>query len=154
MSKASQYLTFGIDNEVFALPVERVREVLELRPLSRLPKAPDFVLGLIDVRGESLVVADLRLRFGFPAAPPTDRTRIIVVQAHVGGAPLSLGLKADCVFAVSDLDGAALEPPPTIGRRWRAEYVVGVGRDRGRFVVALDLDGLIEGGWSAADLAA
>jgi purine-binding chemotaxis protein CheW len=154
MSKVSQYLTFGIENEVFALPVERVREVLDLRPFSRLPKSPDFVLGLIDVRGASLVVVDLRLRFGFAAAPPTNRTRIIVVEADVGGQKLGLGLMADCVFAVSDLDGAGLDPPPSIGQRWRAECVVGVGREGGRFVVALDLDRLIDGDWAAADLAA
>ena len=155
MSKASQYLTFGIENETFALPVERVREVLDVKPISRLPKAPDYVLGLIDVRGASLVVIDLRLKFGFPAVPATNRTRIIVVEAIVAGEALGLGLMADCVFAVSDLDGAALEPPPSIGQRWRADYVVGVGRENGRFVVALDLDRLIEGdSWAATGVAA
>jgi purine-binding chemotaxis protein CheW len=154
MTKISQYLTFGIENERFALPVERVREVLDVRPCSRLPQSPDFVLGLIDVRGESLVVVDLRLRFGIPAAAATNRTRIIVVEAVVAGAKLGLGLMADCVFAVSDLDGAALEPPPSIGQRWRAECVVGVGREGGRFVVALDLDALIDSDWAAPDLAA
>jgi purine-binding chemotaxis protein CheW len=145
MSKISQFLTFGIESECFALPVERVREVLDLRPISRLPNAPDYVLGLIDVRGASLLVVDLRLKFGFPALPPTNRTRIVVVEAIVEGAALGLGLMADCVFAVSDLDGGALEPPPSIGERWRADYVVGVGREGGRFVVALDLDRLISG---------
>jgi purine-binding chemotaxis protein CheW len=155
MAKSSQYLTFGIENECFALPVERVREVLDVQPISRLPTAPDFVLGLIDVRGASLVVVDLRLKFGLPAVPATNRTRIIVVEAAVQGAPLGLGLMADCVFAVSDLDGGALEPPPSIGQRWRADNVVGVGREGGRFVVALDLDRLIDGEpWAAAGMAA
>jgi purine-binding chemotaxis protein CheW len=128
--------------------------VLDIKPFSRLPKSPDFVLGLIDVRGASLVVVDLRLRFGFPAAAPTNRTRIIVVDAVVAGATVGLGLMADCVFAVSGLDGAALEPPPSIGPRWRADCVIGVGREGGRFVVALDLDALIDGDWATPDLAA
>lgn len=145
MSKASQYLTFGVENEVFALPVERVREVLDVRPISRLPNAPDYVLGLVEVRGASLVVIDLRTKFGFPRVAATNRTRIVVVEAIADGAPLGLGLMTDCVFAVSDLDGAALAPPPSIGRRWRADGVIGVGREGGRFVVALDLDRLVAG---------
>lgn len=154
MAKASQYLTFGIENECFALPVERVREVLDVRPICRLPKAPTFVLGLVDVRGASLVVIDLRQRFGFPPTPATNRTRIIVVNSAINGAPLGLGLMADCVFAVSDLDGGALEPAPRIGQHWRAESVVGVGREGGRFVVALDLDTLIDASDGVREFAA
>jgi purine-binding chemotaxis protein CheW len=155
MSQTSQYLTFGIDNECFALPVERVREVLDVRPISRLPQAPDYILGLVDVRGASLVVLDLRLKFGLPAIPTTNRTRIIVVETDIEGAQVGLGLMADCVYAVSDLDGAALEPPPSIGARWRADFVVGVGRESGRFVVALDLNRLIAADpWAAKGLAA
>ncbi len=89
MSKSSQYLTFGIESECFALPVARVREVLDLRPISRLPKAPDYVLGLIDVRGASLLVIDLRLKFGFPALAATNRTRVIIVEAIVEGSKIT-----------------------------------------------------------------
>lgn len=113
------------------------------------------MLGLIDVRGASLAVVDLRLKFGFPSLPPSNRTRIIVVEAIVEGAALGLGLMADCVIVVSHIDGRALEPSPSIGQRWRADYVVGVGREDGRFVVALDLDRLIAGeAWSDNGLAA
>ncbi len=100
--------------------MERVREALDLRAISRLPKAPDYVLGLIDVRGASLAVVDLRSKFGFPPVEPTNRTRVVVVEARVGGASVGFGLMADCVFAVSGLDGAELEPAPSIGQRWRA----------------------------------
>jgi len=144
MTEIRQYLTFGIDRERFALPIERVREVLDMRPISRLPHAPPCVVGLTDVRGIGLLVIDLRAKFGFPAVDPTNRTRIILVDAAVEGRARGLGLVADCVFAVSDLDGAALEPAPSIGSRWRAEYVVGVGREEGAFVIVLDLDRLIE----------
>jgi purine-binding chemotaxis protein CheW len=155
MAKFSQYLTFGVENEQFALPVERVREVLDVRPLSRLPNAPPYVLGLIDVRGSSLVVVDLRSKFGFSPAPPTNRTRIVVVEAVVEGRPVGLGLMADCVFAVSDLGGVELEPAPSIGQRWRAEFVIGVGRDNGRFVVAIDLDRMVDSeGWGVSEKAA
>jgi purine-binding chemotaxis protein CheW len=150
MVENRQYLTFGIDQERFALPVERVQEVLDMRPISRLPHAPPYVLGLVDVRGAGLLVIDLRVKFGFAPTEATNRTRIIVVDAAVEGRRQGVGLVADCVFAVSDLDSAALEPPPSIGSRWRAEYVIGVGRDGGKFVIVLDLDRLIE----SAELAA
>lgn len=143
MAQASQYLTFGIEQERFALPVERVQEVLDMRAISRLPQAPPYVLGLTEVRGVGLIVIDLRMKFGLPRAEATNRTRIIVVEAAIEGKPAPIGLVADCVFAVSDLGGAALEPPPSIGSRWRAEFVIGVGRDAGAFVVVLELDRLI-----------
>ncbi len=144
MAETSQYLTFGVDRERFGLPIEHVREILDMRPISRLPQAPPCVVGLIDVRGAGLLVVDLRAKFGFPSTEATNLTRIIVVDAAVEGRSLGLGLVADCVFAVSDLSGAALEPPPSIGSRWRAEFVVGVGRENGAFVIVLDLDRLIE----------
>jgi purine-binding chemotaxis protein CheW len=144
MAQTSQYLTFGIDRECFALPVERVQEVLDMRPISRLPHAPPYVVGLTDVRGAGLIVIDLRAKFSFPPTEATNRTRIILVNAAVDGKRLGVGLVADCVFAVSDLSGAALEPPPSIGSRWRADYVIGVGREAGKFVIVLDLDRLID----------
>jgi len=150
MARTNQYLTFGIERECFALPVEKVQEVLDMREISRLPHAPPYVLGLTDVRGVGLLVVDLRLKFGFERAETTNRTRIIVVEATIDGKRIAIGLVADCVFAVSDLGGAALEPPPSIGSRWRADYVVGVGREGGGFVIVLDLDRLI----SADDLLA
>ena len=144
MAETRLYLTFGIDRERFALPVERVQEILDMRPISRVPRAPPYVVGLTDVRGAGLLVIDLRAKFGFPSVETTNRTRIILVNATIDGERLGVGLVADCVFAVSDLDGAALEPPPSIGSRWRADYVIGVGRDGGKFVIVLDLDRLIE----------
>jgi purine-binding chemotaxis protein CheW len=114
-----------------------------MRAISRLPHAPPYVLGLTDVRGVGLLVVDLRLKFGFARAEATNRTRIIVAEAAIENKRIAIGLVADCVFAVSDLGGAALEPAPSIGSRWRADYVIGVGRDNGDFVIVLDLDRLI-----------
>ncbi len=144
MAETRQFLTFGVDRECFGLPIEHVREILDMRPISRLPNAPPDVVGLIDVRGAGLLVVDLRAKFGFPPTEATNRTRIIVVDAAIEGKSLGVGLVADCVFAVSDLSGAALDPPPSMGSRWRAEFVVGVGRENGAFVIVLDLDRLIE----------
>ena len=144
MAANKQYLTFGIDGEHFALPIEQVREILDMRPIARVPHAPACVLGLTDVRGVGLVVLDLRLKFGLAAAPVTNRTRIIVADVSVADKRFGVGLVADCVYAVSDLAGGALDPPPSIGTRWRSDYIVGVGREGQAFVLVLDLDRLID----------
>ena len=143
MANLRQYLTFGIEREQFALPIEQVREILDMRPIARLPHAPPYVLGLTDVRGAGLVVVDLRLKFGFAAAETTNRTRIIVADAAGHDRRFGIGLVADCVFAVSDLSGGALDPPPSLGARWRSQAVTGVGREGAAFVLVLDLDRLI-----------
>jgi purine-binding chemotaxis protein CheW len=143
MRQSNQYLTFGIDRECFAVPVERVREILDLQPISRLPCAPPYVVGMTDVRGAGLLVIDLRAKFGLPPAKATNRTRIILVDVAIEGESRAFGLVADCVFAVSSLE-SPLHPPPSIGSNWRADYVVGVGREGGRFVVVLDLDRLVD----------
>ena len=154
MAETRQYLTFGIERECFALPVERVREILDMGPISRLPNAPPYVLGLTDVRGAGLLILDLRRKFGFAAAAATNRTRIIVVDATLDGERLGFGLVADCVYAVSGLSGGELKPAPAIGSRWRADYVVGVGREGADFVIVLDLDRLLDADLLAAATAA
>jgi len=143
MSQFTQYLTFGIDRERFALPVEQVQEILDLQPVSRIPHAPAYLLGLMDVRGVTMLVIDLRAKFGLELAEATNRTRIIVVEALIEGRLTPVGLVTDCVFEVTDLGGKPLDPAPNMGSRWRAEYVIGVGRDGPAFVIVLDLDRLL-----------
>ena len=144
MVEIRQYLTFGIVGSVSRCRSSECAEILDMRPISRLPHAPPYVVGLTEVRGAGLLVVDLRAKFGFAADrgdepdPHHHRRRHDRRQIH------GVGLVADCVFAVSDLSGATLEPPPSIGSRWRAEFVIGVGRECGAFVIVLDLDRLIE----------
>jgi len=137
---ADQYVTLGIADEIFAAPVERVQEILEMRPVARLPHAPSYLLGMIDVRGQAVPVVDLRLKLGLPAAGDTLATRIIVLCVRAGGREVLLGLKADRVFEVTVLDGNALEPPPEIGVEWASQSIAGIGRRGGSFVTVLDLD--------------
>jgi purine-binding chemotaxis protein CheW len=136
---ASQYVTLGVDREVFAVPVERVQEILDMQPVARLPHAPAYLLGMIDVRGRGVPVIDLRTRLGLPRAEATQTTRILVLEVTAGGRDLVLGLVADRVFEVTGLDGDHLDPPTEIGVRWRSECITGVGRRGGDFVVVFDL---------------
>lgn len=138
-SAARQYVTLGIDREVFAVDVNQVHEILDVRPIARVPNAPVYMLGMIDVRSRTVPVVDLRVRLGFAPAEPTHHTRIVVLDVVVGGRELAMGLMADRVYEVTDLAEHSLEPPPEIGTRWNSAYIQGVGRHQGAFVIVLDL---------------
>jgi purine-binding chemotaxis protein CheW len=99
-SNTVQFVTLGIDQEVFAVPVDTVVEILDMRPMFRLPEAPPYLAGLIDVRGRSVPVIDLRVKLGLPATATTETTRILVLEITIEGRPLALGLIADRVFEV------------------------------------------------------
>jgi purine-binding chemotaxis protein CheW len=135
----SQFVTLGIEREVFGVPVEAVLEILDMQPLFRVPEAPAYMLGLLDLRGRSVPVLDLRTKLGLPSIPPTETTRILVLEVEVSGRPLVLGLVADRVFEVLALGAHEIEPAPDIGVRWRSVYIRGVGHRDARFVIIFDL---------------
>ncbi|MEN3792390.1 chemotaxis protein CheW [Fulvimarina sp. MAC3] len=141
MTEATQYVTLGVADSLFAVPVSRVQEILEPQPIAKMPRAPEDFLGVIDVRGQSIPVIDLRLRLGMDAVEDTHDTRVIVLDVLLNGDMQKLALRADRVFEVAELDGP-LEPPVKIGGRWSAECVAGVGRRNGAFATVFDLDRL------------
>jgi purine-binding chemotaxis protein CheW len=134
-----QFVTLGIGQEVFAVPVEVVVEILDMRPAFRIPEAPSYLVGLIDVRGRGVPVVDLRTKLGLPGVPPGESTRILVLEIPMAGRTLALGLIADRVFEVAALEGDGIEAPPDIGVRWRSDYIRGVGRRGDSFVIVFDL---------------
>ncbi len=134
-----QYVTLGIEHEVFAVPVESVLEILDMRRVARIPEAPPYMLGLLDLRGRSVPVLDLRAKLGLPARTATDTTRILVIEVIMNGRPLVLGLVADRVIEVLAMSGSEIEPPPEIGVRWRSEYISGVGHRGENFIIIFDL---------------
>lgn len=149
-SDEKQYVTLGIGEEVFAIPVESVLEILDMRRVSRIPEAPPYMLGLIDLRGRSVPVLDLRTKLGLAPLPATDSTRILVIEAPISRRRLVLGLVADRVIEVLPMSASEIEPAPDIGVRWRSEYIQGVGRRNSDFIVIFDLPKL----FSSADAAA
>ena len=143
MNGTRQYVTLGVGEELFAAPVERVQEILELRPIARLPKAPANLLGMIDLRGQGIPVVDLRHTLDMGAVADTHNTRIVVLKVRPEGrAETTLALKTDRVFEVTVLDDDVLAPPPEIGTSWRVKAIAGIGRRNGAFVSVLDLDQL------------
>lgn len=153
MAERSQYVTLGVADELFAAPVSKVQEILDMRPIARLPRAPDNLLGMIDVRGEGIPVLDLRQTLGIDPVSDTENTRIVVLSINGPQGPLTVGLRADRVFEVTILDSETLDPPPAISAGWSGHCIEGIGRRNGRFVTVLDLDRLL-GKAAAVDRAA
>lgn len=143
MPERSQYVTLGVGAEIFAAPVTRVQEILDMRPIARLPQSPPNLLGMIDVRGQGIPVLDLRLTLGMDDAQDTENTRILVLSLNAQNGQTVIGLRADRVFEVTVLDSDALEPPPAIQTGWSGHCIEGIGRRNGNFVTVLDLDRLL-----------
>jgi len=142
-SDESQYVTLCLGAEVFAVPVALVREILDYRDCFRLPEGPDYLLGLIDVRGRGTPVVDLRLKLGLSKTMPGPATRIMVLDVPVADRILSLGLVADKVLEVATFAASQIEGAPDVGVPWRSDYIAGVVRRDCGFVVLFDLPKLL-----------
>ena len=139
-AKFEQYLTFKLGDEMFSLDVAQVREVLDLSPITKVPGAPDFMRGVINVRGSVVPVVDLRTKFGMPEIEYSLNTRIVVLDLSLDGEAAILGAIADSVHEVMQLEPGQIEQPPKIGDRWRTEFIRGIGKRNGDFVIILDID--------------
>ncbi|OJF95311.1 chemotaxis protein CheW [Pararhizobium antarcticum] len=145
----SQFVTFCLGDEIFAVPVEVVREILDHEDAFKIPHGPDYLLGLRDVRGQGVPVIDLRLRLGMTKTEKTPHTRILVLDVPMNSRMLTLGLVADRVFEVVPFRREEIEGAPDIGVRWQSDYISGVVRRNGGFVVIVDLARLFSSSESA-----
>lgn len=134
------FLTFRLGDELFALDVSQVREVLELEKITGVPNALEFMRGVINVRGSVVPVIDLRAKFGMEPTKRTVDTRIVVMELNLDGEMTVLGALADSVHEVIDLQASTIEPPPRIGSRWRTKFIHGIGKKDEEFILLLDID--------------
>ncbi|MFD1035071.1 chemotaxis protein CheW [Sphingomonas hankookensis] len=140
-----QVVTFGLGEEMFAVPVTMVREILDYRPAFRVPGGPAWMLGITDVRGQGVPMIDLRLRLGLAAVDATLATRVLIVDLTLADRTLSLALVVDRVIAVASFGHDRLESAPDIGMRWRSNYIAGVVREPDGFVVVIDVAEIFAG---------
>lgn len=140
ITETARYLTFRLGDELFAVNVFKAREVLDLTHITRVPTAPGYLRGVVNVRGNSIPVVDLRLKFGLPAAADTRNTRIIVLELEMDGESVVVGGLADAVHEVVELDPQDINEPPTLGMRWRTDLILGMGRREERFIIILDIE--------------
>jgi len=138
--QTTQYLTFTLADEVFAVDVARVREILEMPSITKVPQVPDFMLGVINLRGCVVPVIDLRQKFGMQETAQTVNTCIIVVEVAMDGENIVLGSLADSVQEVIEMEPSQIEAAPHIGTNLKTDFIKGMGKHDGRFVMILDID--------------
>jgi purine-binding chemotaxis protein CheW len=140
MVGTTQYLTYKLGDEVFAFDISKVREVLDFTTITKVPRTPEFMRGVINLRGSVVPVVDLRLKFGMTKTEKTVNTCIIITEVSMDGETAILGVLADSVKAVLDLDAENIEPAPKIGSRMQTEFIRGMGKHNERFIMILDID--------------
>lgn len=134
------YLTFRLDKESFAVSVRKVREVLEYTPITKVPKTPEHMLGVINLRGSVVPVMDLGLKFGLGSRPVTEDTGIVVMEVTVTGDVVILGAVVDGVEEVVELSDSEIQPPPPMGSDLETKFLLGLGQRDERFLMLLDMD--------------
>jgi len=140
MTETTQYLTFTLSGEEFALDIAKVREVLDYTTITRVPRMPPHMSGVINLRGSVVPVIDLKMKLGMPATEKTVNTCIVIVEVEMDGELVQTGALADSVQEVMDIDPKAIEPPPRLGTRLRTEFIRGMGKRDDRFLIILDID--------------
>ena len=150
ITETRQYLTFRLGNEIFATDVAKVREVLDLTTITAVPRTPEFMSGVINLRGSVVPVVDLRLCFEMSKTESTRNTCIVVVEVMLDNESTIIGALADSVEEVIDLDPDQIEPAPKIGTQIRTDFIKGMGKRDSQFIMILDIDRV----FSADELAA
>jgi purine-binding chemotaxis protein CheW len=139
-TEPTKIVTFVLDEEIYALDINQVREVLEFSSVTKVPQTPKFVRGVINLRGNVVPVVDLRLKFGMTETAKTVNSRIIIVEVTVDGEPTVLGAMADSVREVMELEPDLIGPAPRIGTRLKTDFIRGMGKKDDEFIIILDID--------------
>jgi purine-binding chemotaxis protein CheW len=141
IADVEQYLTFRLNQEVFAVEVFRVREVLDVVNITKVPNAPSYMRGMINVRGSVVPVMDTRLKFGMGEVEATLDTRIIILEVKdLDGEIIVMGALADSVHEVTELNADDVESAPRLGTSWNNDFIAGIAKRNGQFIVILDID--------------
>lgn len=137
---AGKYLTFRLAAEEYGLEILKVQEIIQMQPITRVPRTPQFVRGVINLRGKVIPVVDLRLKFGIESTQDTERTCIIVVQIHHSENVLVMGIIIDEVREVLDIPAPSIEESPTIGSQVDTDFIMGMGKIGTAVKILLDID--------------
>lgn len=135
-----QFLTFRLGAESYAVDVHKIREILNLVVITRVPQMPGDMLGVINLRGSVVPVVDLRRTFGLPTEESSRDNCVVVLEVDCGGEQIVVGARVDAVQEVLDLPQAAIEPPPRLGMRLQTEFIRGMGKKDEEFLIILDVD--------------
>ncbi|RKP56588.1 chemotaxis protein CheW [Pararobbsia silviterrae] len=136
---AAQYLTFMLGGEMFGIGILAIREIIEYAGVTEVPMMPPVVRGVINLRGAVVPVVDLQSRFGRAPTEIGRRTCIVILETRHAGERHVVGVVVDAVSAVLDIPASEIEPPPTFGTRIRSDFIQGMGKLQGRFIILLDV---------------
>ncbi|EAT14536.1 chemotaxis protein CheW [Desulfuromonas acetoxidans] len=140
LGQINQYLTFKLDDEVFALGIAKVREVLDFSDVTKVPQTPVFMRGVINLRGNVVPVVDMRIKFSMSETEATVNTCIIITEVEMDGEPSILGALVDSVQEVLEIGPDQIEPPPRIGTNLDTAFIQGMGKHNEEFIIILDID--------------
>ncbi len=139
-SKINSFLSFKLGDEEFAAHVGKVLNILEMTKITEVPRAPEYMKGVINLRGTVLPVIDTRIKFGMPATEYTTNTCIIVLDIDMDGESIHVGALVDSVQAVLEFDNTNIMPAPSIGSKYRSEFIEGVVNVDDKFIMLLNMD--------------
>ena len=141
ITEQKQYLTFLLGGEMYSIDILRIREIIWYAGLTEVPMMPTCIRGVINLRGAVVPVIDLSTRFGKPVTPLSKSTCIVIIEVGDGSdnAAQSMGVVVDAVQAVLEIPASEIEPPPNFGARIRSDFIEGIGKVNGKFVILLDV---------------
>lgn len=140
MDEDAQYLTFQLGGEMFAIGILHIKEILEYGHLTSVPMMPEFIRGVINLRGSVVPVVDLSARFGRHISEATRRSCIVIIEVEIDTGVQDIGLMVDAVSAVLEIPKTEIEPAPSFGARIRADFISGMAKVAGKFVILLNVD--------------
>ena len=143
--KEGKYLTFTLAAEDYGLEILKVREIIGMMDITAVPQTPEYVKGVINLRGRVIPVIDLRLKFGLEEAEYGERTCIIVVEVQSQVGSVQMGVVVDSVSEVLNINGEEIEPPPSFGARLKTQYILGIAKAKGTIKILLDIDKVLTG---------
>jgi purine-binding chemotaxis protein CheW len=136
----NSYLSFSLGEEVFAANVGKVLNILEMTKITEVPKAPDYMKGVINLRGTVLPVVDTRIKFGMTPTEYTTNTCIVVMEVEMEGENIQVGALVDSVKAVLEIEDSEIKPPPSIGSKYKSEFINGMVKVDDKFIMLLDME--------------
>lgn len=139
-TKINSYLSFNLGEEQFAAHVGKVLNILEMTKITEVPKAPEYMKGVINLRGTVLPVVDTRIKFGMTPTEYTTNTCIVVMEVDMEGDIVQVGALVDSVQAVLEIEESQIQPPPSIGSKYKSEFIYGMAKLDDRFIMLLDME--------------
>ena len=143
--REGKYLTFSMADEEYGIEIEKIKEIIGMMQITTVPQTPEFVKGVINLRGKVIPVVDLRARFGMESIDYTERTCIIVVEIQVQSGTVMIGIVVDAVSEVLNIKGDDIEETPTFGAKLNTDYILGMAKMEGGVKILLDIDRVLSG---------